>query len=236
MTDYDPSTKPPRKRSGRGGNYVDPPAQHRFKPGQSGNPRGRPKGSISLPNAMVKLLRKRTKVTIAGEIKSLSQSEIIAFQIIQHAAKGDLNFIKFVSQQTQNHPEMQMQAAADDAEKEVLIDKVMELMKVFIQTQTQDIQPNPITLLEEGPVITGPIDVGAVVTTASLPGPVSAPPSAPTPPRPQPTPKPQLSADELKRRQKEVEILNCIARSDNPEKLLRLYREEQAAKKLKEQG
>lgn len=234
MTDYDPFNKPPRKRSCRGGNYVDPPAQHRFKPGQSGNPRGRPKGSISLPNAMVKLLRKRTKVTIGGEIKSLSQSEIIAFQIIQHASKGDLNFIKFVSQQTQNHPEMQMQAAVDDAEKEVLIDKVMELMKVLIQTQTQDIQPNPITLLEEGPVVTGPIDVGAVVTTANSPMP--APSSAPVTPSPRPVPKPQLSEEQLRARRKRQDLLNGISRSDSPEKLLRFYREDLEALARIEKG
>jgi hypothetical protein len=232
MTDYDPFNKPPRKPSGRGGNYVDPPAQHRFKPGQSGNPRGRPKGSISLPNAMVKLLRKRTKVTIAGEIKSLSQSEIIAFQIIQHAAKGDLNFIKFVSQQTQNHPEMQMQAAADDAEKEVLIDNVMELMKALIQTQTQDIQPNPITLPEDVVAASEPVDTGIVVTKFSSPLPTPTP--TPAAPIRLPTPKPQFSEEEMKKRQKEAELMQLFAKSPNSEQLIKAYIKEQEAKKRKE--
>ena len=173
---------------------------------------------------------------IAGEIKSLSQSEIIAFQIIQHAAKGDLNFIKFVSQQTQNHPEMQMQAAADDAEKEVLIDKVMELMKALIQTQTQDIQPNPVTLPEEGEVVTGPIDVGAVVTAANSPVPVPVPPSAPATPSPRPASRPQLSEEVLRKKQKEVEMLQCLSRSPNAEQLLRNYWKDKEAKERKEKG
>jgi|GEM_PF-3104847 len=236
MTDYDPFNKPPRKRSGRGGNYVDPPAQHRFKPGQSGNPRGRPKGSISLTNALVKLLNKKVRVTLDGKMKSLSQSEIIAMQVMSEATKKDLNYIKFIAQQTQNHPEMQMQAAADDAEKEVLIDKVMELMKVLIQTQTQDIQPNPITLFEENVETTKPIEVGVVVTKASAPMPTQVPTSVPAAPSPRPVPKPQLSEEQLRARRKRQDLLNGISRSDSPEKLLRFYREDLEALARIEKG
>ena len=233
MTDYDPFNKPPRKRSGRGGNYVDPPAQHRFKPGQSGNPRGRPKGSISLPNAMVKLLRKKTKVTIGGEVRNLTQSDIIAIQIIQHAAKGDLNFIKFVSQQTQNHPEMQLQTAADVTEKEVLIDEVMGLMKALIQSQTQDIQPNPIKLPGDMAEATGSLGDGMVVPKAGSPLP--APATTPASIRP-PAPKPQPTEEELREKRRDEEMLHCISRSKNPEKLLKLYEAEKEARKRKSEG
>jgi hypothetical protein len=35
------------KKSDRGSGYGKPPLHTRFKPGQSGNPRGRPKGSLN---------------------------------------------------------------------------------------------------------------------------------------------------------------------------------------------
>lgn len=49
-------------RAGRGG--IEPPPSHRWKPGQSGNPCGRPKGSISL---MVRFERRLREAVLSGD-------------------------------------------------------------------------------------------------------------------------------------------------------------------------
>jgi len=232
MTDYDPFNKPPRKRSGRGGNYVDPPAQHRFKPGQSGNPRGRPKGSTNQFVELAKLLRKKKKVAIDGQIQYLSHEEIIRLQLVHHSEKGSLNHTKYLYERMDKYYAASEAKAEVDAEKEALVDNVMKLMKALIQTQTQDIQPNPITLPGDLAEATGSHGDGMVVTKAGSP----LPPPATTPAsiRP-PAPKPQLTEEELREKRRDEEMLRCISRSESPEKLLKLFEAEKEARKRKKE-
>ena len=60
------SKKPPKKSSGDGVGYCRPPKAHRFKPGQSGNPKGRPKGVPTLQEAITREAAKLVKVKQGG--------------------------------------------------------------------------------------------------------------------------------------------------------------------------
>lgn len=51
------------------GGYKQPPKSTRFKPGQSGNKRGRPKGSRNLKTDLNKLMTKRIAVREDGEVR-----------------------------------------------------------------------------------------------------------------------------------------------------------------------
>lgn len=236
MTDYDPFNKPPRKRSGRGGNYVDPPAQHRFKPGQSGNPRGRPKESTNQFVELAKLLRKKKKVAIDGQIQYLSHEEIIRLQLIHHSEKGSLNHTKYLYERMDKYYAASEAKAEVDAEKEALVDNVMRLMKALIQTQTQDIQPNPITLPGDMAESTRQPDAGMVMTKAGSPTPTPAPMPVPTAPVRPPAPKPQPTEEEMRAKAHRDEILRCISRSPNPSQLAKAYWAEEEAKKRKKDG
>jgi hypothetical protein len=44
-----------------------PPKQHQFQPGQSGNPKGRPKGSKNVHHILSKILNEKITVTDAGK-------------------------------------------------------------------------------------------------------------------------------------------------------------------------
>ena len=67
-----------------------PPRHSQFKPGQTGNPRGRPKGSVNLRTRVGKELRKSVTVTSGGRSTRWVKADLVAMQIVDAAAKGDL--------------------------------------------------------------------------------------------------------------------------------------------------
>jgi hypothetical protein len=57
--------------------YGKPPRKNRFQSGQSGNPKGRPKGAKSHKAMLQNLLKKKVQVKINGEIQSISTLEAV---------------------------------------------------------------------------------------------------------------------------------------------------------------
>src|SRR5262249_25947221 len=72
--------------------YRRPPVNRQFKPGQSGNPRGRPKGSKNLATTFAEVLSRRIKVRDKnGKIRMLTKLEAIIESISNKALGGDAN-------------------------------------------------------------------------------------------------------------------------------------------------
>ena len=59
--------------------YKRPPAAHRFKPGQSGNPAGRPKGRKKFATLLQEIVNR--KVSIAGSTKKITMGEAVLRKI-----------------------------------------------------------------------------------------------------------------------------------------------------------
>ena len=70
--------------------YGRPPKNTQFKPGQSGNAKGRPKRSRNRLTIFSDELSQRVVINEHGQRKTISKSEVILRQMINKSAAGDL--------------------------------------------------------------------------------------------------------------------------------------------------
>lgn len=75
--------------------YKRPPSHSRFRKGQSGNPRGRRRGS-GVRSAAEKVLDRKVTVTVDGKRQKLPITEALMLQLTQKALAGDSKAIRDV--------------------------------------------------------------------------------------------------------------------------------------------
>ena len=76
--------------------YRNPPVATRFKKGQSGNPKGRKKGSRSIASMVQAALGETVVVNIGGKRKTVSKLEAAFIQQSNKAAAGDPKAVKLM--------------------------------------------------------------------------------------------------------------------------------------------
>lgn len=83
-----------RKRGGPKGDYAvgygRPPADTRFRKGQSGNPRGRPKGIKSLAQLLTETFARRVTVQENGRPRQMPLLKVVVQKLINESARGNL--------------------------------------------------------------------------------------------------------------------------------------------------
>ena len=77
--------------------------QGRWKRGESGNPKGRPKGSKNLRSLLAGALFKKVKVTEGGEVREIPRVEAILTGLVAKALKGDVRATETVLRFMQQH-------------------------------------------------------------------------------------------------------------------------------------
>src|SRR6476620_3742801 len=88
MRQYSEESKMKRRRS-YGVGYGRPPVNTRFKSGQSGNSRGRPKGRKKMGDLIQDALSKRISIREGDTVRKISRREAIIRALISKAMKGD---------------------------------------------------------------------------------------------------------------------------------------------------
>jgi hypothetical protein len=69
--------------------YGNPPEATRFHKGRSGNPKGRPKGSLNVATILAKTLREKVVIIENGRRKTVTKLEAAIKQLVNKAASGE---------------------------------------------------------------------------------------------------------------------------------------------------
>lgn len=69
--------------------YGRPPKEHQFKPGRSGNPRGRPNGAKSEDTIVRTVINRRVGLSLGGKARSVPLLEAVWTKIADDALKGN---------------------------------------------------------------------------------------------------------------------------------------------------
>lgn len=69
--------------------YGKPPTKNRFKPGQSGNPNGRPKGSVNLKTDLRSELSEKIHIREGERSLKVSKQRAMLKALVAKALKGD---------------------------------------------------------------------------------------------------------------------------------------------------
>jgi uncharacterized protein DUF5681 len=78
------------KKSEKGDGYGRPPLHSRFKPGQSGNPRGRPKGSLNFATDLKNTLLAPVALNDGGRARRVTTQKAALLRLREKALRGDV--------------------------------------------------------------------------------------------------------------------------------------------------
>jgi Family of unknown function (DUF5681) len=109
--------------------YGKPPRHTRFKPGQSGNPRGRPRESKNLPTLLTEALNKRVIVAENEGRRKVTKREAIITQLVNRSATADLRAIKILLDIIQDIERRTEPVSAETASFGPADEKVIEQLK-----------------------------------------------------------------------------------------------------------
>ena len=76
--------------------YGRPPKTTRFKKGQSGNPKGRPKGSLNVATVLIKTLSEKVVINENGQRKTVTKFEAALKQLVNKALGSDIRALRLL--------------------------------------------------------------------------------------------------------------------------------------------
>ena len=115
-----PETDEPGREGADGVGYGKPPRHSRFKPGQSGNPKGRTKNIKNFTTILKEELETLVEVTENGRRRKLSKGQLAIKALVLKAVKGDqralAEIFRQVEKQSQQSKELEQTSpgTADD--------------------------------------------------------------------------------------------------------------------------
>jgi transposase len=114
------------KKSG----YKRAPGNGRFKPGASGNPSGRPKGSRNLRTELKEVMSETVVIRKNGKTKSVRSIKAIFMRLRQMAIEGDLRaIVKLIHTEITLNPV----TSTEDAPEEILPENDKAIIAAFLQ-------------------------------------------------------------------------------------------------------
>ena len=109
--------------------YKRPPVNRQFKPGQSGNPKGRPKGRKNLKTMFVEVLSRKVKVRDKNGTRTVSKLEAMIEVVSNKGLAGDPHAFATIIQTAEKLDAFnwQPEVSIDTSAYEVLMRKLEEM-------------------------------------------------------------------------------------------------------------
>ena len=118
--------------------YGRPPKTTRFKKGVSGNPKGRPKGSLNIATLFTKALREKVVINEHGQRKTVTKLEAALKQLVNKAASGDLRALAQLVALAQDAEAKQNMPGAQEPVVSDLDQEVMDgILKRFLNPKEE---------------------------------------------------------------------------------------------------
>jgi Family of unknown function (DUF5681) len=133
-----PKLSPGRKRFGRANashattyevGYRKPPQAHQFKPGQSGNPRGRPKHTKNEATILRDLLNRRVEARGGGKARKITILEAILLRFAEEALKGNTKTAAFLLDRYADRPTAEAETNELSPSDREVLDHFVERIK-----------------------------------------------------------------------------------------------------------
>ena|SRR6185437_12480307 len=97
-----------------------PPLASRFKPGRSGNPKGRAKGSTDLAAILKRTLAARDASASKRRRRTISKLEAMVERLVAKAVGGDIAAMRFLAGLTQLVPDTEPASPLGDGDRAVM--------------------------------------------------------------------------------------------------------------------
>lgn len=122
--------------------YGRPPKATRFKKGTSGNPQGRPKGSLNVVTVLTKALLEKVVIREHGQRKAVTKLEAAIKQLVNKAATGELRALRYLFELAGDVEAKQHTSGASGPVLNDLDQEVMEgILKRLQAQQVEDDAP-----------------------------------------------------------------------------------------------
>ena len=107
---------------------------HKFKPGQSGNPKGRPKGARSLSTILREMLEEPIEIVVDGKKERREFREVIIRKLLKKANDGDMRAIQEIFDRVEGKAQQKIDHTTQGemiADTRILEEKVNMALKIL---------------------------------------------------------------------------------------------------------
>ena len=111
--------------------YCKPPANSQFKPGQSGNPKGRKKGAQGMKTLAKQMLTERISVRTAGGTKKMTRMDALLHKMVELGMKGNPRMLLGLIQLYEKSVSEHLSSEAEQSSPPLTLtdEAILEMMK-----------------------------------------------------------------------------------------------------------
>ena len=112
--------------------YKQPPKAHRFKRGQSGNPKGRPKGARNLSTDLNEMMTKRISVRENGKKRRITRQKALLLSLFEKGIHGDVRAVASIMSMMRQQPTW-----TEQSDMEFISESDRQIIEDFLRRNTE---------------------------------------------------------------------------------------------------